>query len=69
MLFFPGHGEDAMAPRRVCRSCPVLGQCLEYALRHEPGPGVVGGTGQTERRRLRQARDRAAALALAESLS
>ena len=69
MLFFPGQGDDATVPRMVCQSCPVLGQCLEYALRHEPGPGVVGGEGITGRRKLRQARDQRRALALAEAVS
>ena len=38
----------------MCRSCPVLKQCLEYALRH-PGSaeyGIWGGTTVAQRRRI-----------------
>ena len=38
----------------MCRSCPVLKQCLEYALRHPESTeyGIWGGTTPFQRRRM-----------------
>jgi len=38
----------------MCRSCPVLKQCLEYALRHPESAeyGIWGGTTVPQRRRI-----------------
>ena len=38
----------------MCRKCPVLKQCLEYALRHPEFAeyGVWGGTTVAQRRRI-----------------
>jgi WhiB family redox-sensing transcriptional regulator len=56
-VFFPGKGEDAEAAKRVCASCPVLGECLEFALATMRAPerdhGVYGGLTPAERARLR----------------
>ncbi len=43
--------EDAIA---ICRSCPVLKQCLEYALQHPESAeyGIWGGTTPPQRRRI-----------------
>ena len=45
--------EAAEAAIDMCRKCPVLKQCLEYALRHPESAeyGVWGGTTATQRRR------------------
>lgn len=56
-LFFPvGSGEHAkrQAERagRVCRSCPVLMACLNYALSTNPSDGVWAGTTPQQRRDL-----------------
>lgn len=40
---------------RVCRTCPVQTDCLEYALTLGPVVGVWGGTTEKERRRIRSA--------------
>jgi len=53
-LFFPvasggsaaGQVEEA---KRVCASCPVRVECLDWALRHREGAGVWGGTTEEER--------------------
>ena len=38
--------------RRTCSSCPILEECLEYAMEHE-FHGFWGGLTATERRNLR----------------
>lgn len=63
-IFFPV-GTSGPALRRiaeakaVCRRCPVVSECLAYALAHEDY-GVWGGMSEDERRdlRRRQRRDR-----------
>lgn len=58
-FFAPSHNEckpekDAREgkARALCRVCPVLDDCLEYALAvHEPH-GIWGGLNELERRRL-----------------
>lgn len=65
-LFFPEVGEytKAKAAKRVCTNCPVIAECLEYALRHGETFGVWGGTAAVERRRMiRERRDTARAAA------
>jgi WhiB family transcriptional regulator, redox-sensing transcriptional regulator len=54
-LFFPvsaigpGHA-DTEAAKRVCRACPVLAECLEWAIAGAIPFGVVGGLSEDERR-------------------
>ncbi|GAB1331300.1 WhiB family transcriptional regulator [Streptomyces sennicomposti] len=54
-LFFP-LGEGALSLRQieqaraVCRRCPVLRECREFALRHREYDGVWGGMTARERR-------------------
>ena len=38
--------------RKICRSCPIYSECLEYAVWNE-WEGVWAGTTSTDRRRLR----------------
>jgi WhiB family transcriptional regulator, redox-sensing transcriptional regulator len=56
-LFFPGKGEDSEAAKQVCAGCPVLGECLEFALATmraaDRDHGVYGGLTPAERARLR----------------
>jgi WhiB family redox-sensing transcriptional regulator len=52
-LFFPDHGANlTKRARKVCASCPVMDECLAYALAHPGILGVWGGTSEGERRRL-----------------
>ena len=46
--------EAAEAAIDMCRKCPVLKQCLEYALRHPEYTeyGIWGGTTPPQRRRI-----------------
>jgi len=50
--FFPELGEPTAAAKRVCRSCPVRAECLQYALDNHERFGVWGGLSERERRHL-----------------
>ncbi len=54
--FFPS-AEDVAAIRRaqaVCDSCPVMDECLTYALETNQSEGIWGGMTATERAKLRR---------------
>lgn len=55
-LFFPSDGVGVDVARGVCDGCPVLSECLEYALENRIDHGVWGGTSERERRRIQKAR-------------
>jgi WhiB family transcriptional regulator, redox-sensing transcriptional regulator len=60
-LFFPvaTHGpalEQVLKAKVVCRSCPVQGECLEFALETGQDFGVWGGASEAERRLMRRRR-------------
>jgi WhiB family transcriptional regulator, redox-sensing transcriptional regulator len=62
-LFFPigstGRAfEQVMQAKAVCRRCPVMTQCLEWALKIKQDVGVWGGMDEDERRVLRRSRQR-----------
>ena len=40
--------------KKVCWSCEVRQECLEYAMKNREVVGVWGGTSEKERRRLRR---------------
>jgi WhiB family redox-sensing transcriptional regulator len=56
-VFFPGKGEDGEAAKQICAGCPVLGECLDFALAtmraSDRDHGVYGGLTPTERARFR----------------
>lgn len=58
-LFFPV-GTDGPAllqiieAKAMCRRCPVVSQCLDWALTHGENDGVWGGMTADARRALRQ---------------
>jgi WhiB family redox-sensing transcriptional regulator len=57
-LFFPvgsgrPYGEQAAEAKRVCHRCPVIDECLEWALAVGE-EGIWGGLDDEERRRLRR---------------
>jgi WhiB family redox-sensing transcriptional regulator len=69
-LFFPVGAtglaiEQIDSAKAVCTMCPVMDECLEYALATNQDSGVWGGRSEEERRALRRAwlRQRRAALA------
>jgi len=62
--FFPNKGESTTAPKRVCASCPVSGDCLTWALakpQKQDMYGIAGGLTVDERRSLRRKAKKAAA--------
>lgn len=70
-IFFPEKGESVREAKRVCSTCPVRAECLDYALARDERFGIFGGLSANERRRLGRQRQveamsRAAAALLAE---
>jgi WhiB family redox-sensing transcriptional regulator len=39
--FFPSDGVGVEVARAICATCPVRGECLEYALAHRIDHGVA----------------------------
>lgn len=54
--FFPEKGGSTKSAKRVCMSCDVRSQCLEYAFDHDERFGIWGGLSERERRKLKKAR-------------
>lgn len=52
--FFPEKGGSTRDAKRVCTSCEVKAECLEYALQNDERFGIWGGLSERERRRLRR---------------
>lgn len=51
--FFPEKGGSTRDGKRICESCEVRPECLEYALDHDERFGIWGGLSERERRRLK----------------
>jgi WhiB family redox-sensing transcriptional regulator len=65
-LFFPigttgPVAEQTARAKAICRACPVIAECLAWALDTCQDAGVWGGLDEEERREIRRARRRAAA--------
>ena len=54
--FFPSDGVGVEVAKRICATCPVAAQCLEYALDNHIDHGVWGGASERQRRRLLKGR-------------
>lgn len=52
-LFYPEKGVSARKAKAICRTCPFITECFEYALPVEEF-GVWGGTTPEERKALRR---------------
>jgi WhiB family redox-sensing transcriptional regulator len=52
-IFFPGRGDPTAPGKAVCRSCPVVEECLDYALSKPERFGIWGGLSEAERRQIR----------------
>lgn len=50
--FFPSDGAGVDRARKICASCPVINECLDYALENRIEHGVWGGCSERERRRI-----------------
>lgn len=53
--FYPEKGGSTREAKAVCRRCPVIDECLAYALEHVERHGIWGGLSERERRRLKKA--------------
>lgn len=54
--FFPERGANAaqnVLPKRICRACPYVQPCLEWALENRE-TGIWGGTTEADRRKIRR---------------
>ena len=52
--FFPEKGGSTREAKRVCVSCEVRAECLDYALANDERFGIWGGLSERERRRLKK---------------
>ena len=52
--FFPEKGGSTREAKKVCLTCDVRGECLEYALGNDERFGIWGGLSERERRRLKK---------------
>jgi len=52
-IFFPVAGGNGLDAKRVCARCPVIHDCLEYALEYEIDEGVWGGMSAVQRQKMR----------------
>ena len=53
--FFPEKGGSTRDAKRICTTCDVRDQCLEYALQNDERFGIWGGLSERERRKLKRA--------------
>jgi WhiB family transcriptional regulator, redox-sensing transcriptional regulator len=54
--FFPEKGGSTRDAKKICTTCEVRAQCLEYALLNDERFGIWGGLSERERRKLRRGR-------------
>jgi WhiB family redox-sensing transcriptional regulator len=52
--FFPEKGGSIREAKRICRSCLVRAECLEYALANSERFGIWGGTSERDRRKIKR---------------
>jgi WhiB family redox-sensing transcriptional regulator len=52
--FFPEKGGSTREAKKICTTCEVKQQCLEYALQNDERFGIWGGLSERERRKLRK---------------
>lgn len=53
-LFFAVGAMEHKQAKRICRECPVRGECLAYAMEAPVDHGIWGGLTERERRRFRR---------------
>lgn len=56
----PGDHADTERAKAICRSCPVITDCLDHALEHDERFGIWAATSEKERMRMQRRRRRAA---------
>jgi WhiB family transcriptional regulator, redox-sensing transcriptional regulator len=52
--FFPEKGGSTREAKKVCLTCEVRQDCLEYALLNDERFGIWGGLSERERRKLKK---------------
>ena len=52
--FFPEKGGSTREAKRVCTSCEVRSECLDYASGNDEPSGIWGGLSERERRKLKR---------------
>jgi WhiB family redox-sensing transcriptional regulator len=52
--FFPEKGGSTREAKKVCLTCDVRAECLEYALANDERFGIWGGLSERERRKLKK---------------
>jgi len=52
--WFPEKGGTTREAKKVCATCPVQNECLQYALDHDERYGVWGGLSERDRRKLQR---------------
>jgi WhiB family transcriptional regulator, redox-sensing transcriptional regulator len=52
--FFPEKGGSTREAKKVCLTCEVKQECLEYALMNDERFGIWGGLSERERRKLKK---------------
>ena len=53
-VFFPlkgSNGTNVKTAKRICKSCPYVTSCLEWAITNKES-GIWGGTTESERKRM-----------------
>lgn len=50
-LWYPEQGGNSKRPVKLCRTCPVMAECLADALVRREQDGVWGGMTETDRKR------------------
>lgn len=53
-FWYPDTKEESLWAKKICSTCPVAQQCLDYALEIEDNHGIWGGMVPNERRRFQQ---------------
>lgn len=59
-IFFPNEGFDRLGRRTsdeaiaICETCPVIAQCLDFALKNKIDHGIWGGKTENQRRKMRE---------------
>ena len=51
---FPEKGGSTREAKKVCLTCEVRDECLEYALMNDERFGIWGGLSERERRKLKK---------------
>lgn len=52
--FFPEKGGSTREAKRLCTTCEVRAECLEYALGNDERFGIWGGMSERERRAMKR---------------